>query len=66
MEYLNRIDDFDKGKCISLIAEYRGAVAGYINVYPNAKGGAFGNMGYSEIVDFGVLEKYRKKESEQG
>lgn len=34
--------------------------AGYINVYPDSKQGAFANQGYPEIVDFGVLVKYRR------
>lgn len=33
---------------------------GYINVYLDSKWGAFANQGYPEIVDFGVLEKYRR------
>ena len=28
-------------------------------MYPNSKWGAFANMGLPEIIDFGVLEKYR-------
>lgn len=59
-KYINRISDFNNGKCISLIAEYRGTVAGYINIYLNSTKGAFANEGYSEIVDFGVLEKFRR------
>lgn len=34
---------------------------GYINIYPNSAWGAFGGKGYPEIVDFGVLEKYRNR-----
>lgn len=60
-KYENRLRDRDAGKCVSLAAEYRGRVAGYINVYPDAKYGAFGNRGLPEIVDFGVLEKYRNR-----
>ncbi|MBS6196250.1 MAG: GNAT family N-acetyltransferase [Clostridiales bacterium] len=60
-KYLNRIRDFNSGKCISLVAEYQESVAGYINVYPNASEGPFAHQGYSEIVDFGVLEKFRRK-----
>ena len=55
-----RLRDQAEGKSISLAAEYIGNVAGYINVYPDAEWGAFGGMGLPEIVDFGVLEKYRK------
>lgn len=58
-KYLNRIRDFEQGRCISLVAEFNGLVAGYINVYPDASGGVFAHQGYSEIVDFGVLEKFR-------
>lgn len=59
-KYLHRLEDHQMGKAVSLVAEYQGDVAGYINVYPNATRGAFANQGYPEIVDFGVLEKYRR------
>ncbi|MBQ2765885.1 MAG: GNAT family N-acetyltransferase [Clostridia bacterium] len=59
-KYEMRLRDQAEGKSISLAAEYMGNVAGYINVYPDAEWGAFGGMGLPEIVDFGVLEKYRK------
>ena len=49
-----------EGKSIALVAEYRGAIAGYVNLYPNSGNGPFADRGYPEIVDFGVLEKYRK------
>ncbi len=48
--------DFAAKKAICLVAEYKGNVAGYINVYPN---GPQGDSGRCEIIDFGVLEKYR-------
>lgn len=60
-KYEMRLNDQKDGKCISLVAEYSGNPAGYVNVYPNSEWGAFANQGYPEIVDFGVLEKYRKK-----
>ena len=56
-----RLKDAKDGKCISLVAEHNGVPAGYINVYPDSEWGAFANRGYPEIVDFGVLEKFRKK-----
>lgn len=59
-KYLDRIKDRDEGKCISLVAEFQGEAAGYINVYPDSKWGAYANRGYPEIIDFGVLEKYRR------
>ena len=58
-KYLQRLADQHAGKSISLTAEYSGVPVGYINVYPDCKWGAFGGKGYPEIVDFGVLEKYR-------
>lgn len=59
-KYLMRIEDNCAGKSISLVAECQGNVAGYINVYLDSKWGAFAGEGYPEIVDFGVLEKYRR------
>lgn len=58
-KYTDRLKDRDEGKCIALAAEYKGNVAGYINVYPRSGWGAFADKGYAEIIDFGVLEKYR-------
>lgn len=59
-KYETRLQDQKEGKAVALVAEYQGKVAGYINVYPNSAWGAFANKGYPEIVDFGVLEKYRR------
>lgn len=59
-KYLMRLEHQAAGKSINLIAEYYGNVAGYINVYPNSEWGSFANQGLPEIIDFGVLEKYRK------
>lgn len=59
-KYLMRLDDQKNGRCVSLVAVFDGQPAGYINVYPNCKSGSFGGKGLCEIVDFGVLEKYRK------
>jgi len=60
-KYLQRLQDVKDGKCIALVAEYKGNVAGYLNIYPNSEGGAFGGKGLPELVDFGVLKKYRKQ-----
>ena len=60
-KYLDRLQDQAQGACTSLVAEFDGKVAGYVNVYPNSNRGAFANMGYPEIVDFGVLVKYRNR-----
>lgn len=58
-KYEMRLRHQAEGKSIALVAEYKGHVAGYINVYPDSKWGAFANRGYPEIIDFGVLAKYR-------
>lgn len=60
-KYHKRLKDQSLGKAISLVAEYSGKPVGYINIYPDNTWGAFGGQGYPEIVDFGVLEKYRKR-----
>ena len=59
-EYEIRLQHQKEGRAIALVAEYNGALAGYINVYPDSHWGAFAGRGYPEIVDFGVLEKYRR------
>lgn len=57
-KYLTRIRNQEEGRCVSLVAEYAGSVAGYVNLYFHALAGPF--LDYPEIVDFGVLEKYRR------
>lgn len=59
-KYQMRLRDQAEGTSISLAAEYQKKIAGYINIYPNSKWGAFADQGLPEIVDFGVLEKYRR------
>ena len=58
--YFRRLNDVANGKCVALVAEYRGTPVGYINVYPNAQWGAFAGKGWPEIIDMRVLEKYQK------
>jgi len=60
-KYQTRLRDQAAGKCVSLTAVYKGLPAGYVNVYLTGLGGAFSGKGFPEIVDFGVLEKYRRK-----
>lgn len=60
-KYKRRIADEEKGIAAALTAEYKGLPAGYINVYLNCPAGPFANKNIPEIVDFGVLEKYRNK-----
>lgn len=59
-KYELRLSHQAEGKCIPLVAVYKGNIAGYVNIYPNSERGAFANKKYPEIVDFAVLEKYRK------
>ena len=59
-KYFRRLRDQEAGIAVSLVAEYKGEVVGYLNVYPLSKWGAFGNQGLPELIDFGVLEKYRR------
>lgn len=58
-KYRMRLKHQQEGKCIPLVAEYYNSVVGYVNVYFHASAGPFTDKGYPEIVDFGVLEKYR-------
>ncbi|NCA67617.1 MAG: GNAT family N-acetyltransferase [Clostridia bacterium] len=60
-KFISRLKDVKDGIAISFVAEYDGFPAGYVNIYPNAPWGSFGGMGYTEIIDFGVLEKYRNR-----
>ena len=59
-KYKMRIRDQDAGKCVALAAEFGGKIAGYINLYRNSEYGPFANHGIPEIIDFGVLEKFRR------
>lgn len=58
-KYETRLTDMAEGRATALVALWDGEPAGYINVYPNSMWGAFGGRGLPEIVDFGVLEKFR-------
>jgi GNAT superfamily N-acetyltransferase len=60
-KYEMRLRHQAEGRCTALVAEYQGNAAGYIHVYPHSPNGPFGGQGLPEIVDFGVLEKYRNK-----
>lgn len=60
-KYEMRLRHQAEGRSVALVAEYEGNIAGYINIYPNSQWGAFANRGYPEIIDFGVLVKYRRK-----
>lgn len=58
--YEMRLRDHAGGRSYALVAELDGCVAGYINLYHDAVDGPFAGRGVPEIVDFSVLEKYRR------
>lgn len=58
-KYEMRLQDQSEGRSVSLVAEYEGKPVGYINIYPDSSRGPFGGKGMPELVDFGVLKKYR-------
>ena len=59
--FLSRLREQEEGTCVAIAAEYNGQIAGYIHVYPDSKWGPLGGRGCPEIVDFGVLEKFRRQ-----
>lgn len=60
-KYRNRLKHQSEKRAVALAAEYEGDIAGYVNVYFDPETGAFAGTGHPEIVDFGVLEKYRRR-----
>ena len=54
-----RLRDQEAGRCTPLAAEYCGQTAGYLSVYRRVEHGPFAELGWPELVDFGVLEKFR-------
>lgn len=60
-KYYDRLKDAERGKCVALVAVYGGEPVGYVNVYPASEWGPWGGRGFPEIVDFGVIEKMRRR-----
>ncbi len=56
-----RLRDREEKGALPLVAEYDGEPAGYLTLYPNSAWGALGGKGLPEIVDFNVLERFRRK-----
>lgn len=48
---ITRLKDAADGRAIAIAAEFNGQPAGYVSVYPANTWGAFGGLGYPEIVD---------------
>jgi len=59
-KYLDRLNHQKQGVCISLVACIENNPVGYINVYPSSIEGPTDLIRNPEIIDFGVLEKWRK------
>lgn len=59
--YLMRMREQTEGKCIALTAVYHGHPAGAVYVYFNANEGPYKDKNWPYIVDFSVLQKYRRK-----
>ena len=55
-----RLEERAEGKAVCLTADWCGEPAGYVSVYPNYEHGAFAGR-LPMIVDFAVLEKFRRK-----
>lgn len=59
--FFTRLRDQAEGKAVALVAEYRGQLAGYNNVYSAPPcAGPFEGKGYGAIIDFGVFATYRR------
>ena len=60
-KYEEHLREQAAGHCVSLVAEYHGAPAGYVHVYYPGTEGPFAGQGLPVIVDFGVLQKYQRR-----
>lgn len=60
-KFQKRLWDQEQGLCVSLAAEVDGGAVGYINVYFDPRTGPFVDSGWPELVDFAVLEGYRRR-----
>jgi len=58
--YQKRYDDLNDEIMVTLVAEFKCNVAGYINLIWNPIDGAFAEMKIPEVFDFGVFEKYQR------
>jgi len=59
--FSNRLKDQQDGKATSLVAEYNGNIAGYVNVYIKPFPGVSDNKKPCVIEDFGVFQKFRNR-----
>ena len=63
-KYLTRLKDQEEGRCISVVAEHEGSVAGYVNLYFHQLKGPFASLGY--LSDFHPLCQCGKEISGKG
>ena len=59
-KFITRLNDEREGRCRTFVAEWQGMAAGYVSLYYAAPG-LFAGQNVPEIVDFGVLERYRRR-----
>ncbi len=59
--YHTRLKDQAEGRCIALIAEWDGQVAGNVYLYLSAQEEPFKGRGWPIIVDFGVLQRFQRR-----
>ena len=59
-KHRTRLRDQAAGRCVALAAEYCGQTAGYLSVYFRTEHSPFAGKNWPELVDFGVLEKFRR------
>ena len=59
-KFIRRLNDAEAKKCISIVAEFDGQPAGYVNVYFQPDAGSFAGQDIPVIVDFAVLQKFRR------
>lgn len=56
-----RLAHAEAGRATPLCAVWDGVPVGYVSLYDGPKHGPFVGCGYPEIVDFNVIEKYRRR-----
>ena len=58
---MERLAHVEAGRTIAIVAVWDGAPVGYVSLYDGPIHGPFVGCGYPEIVDFNVLEIYRRR-----
>jgi GNAT superfamily N-acetyltransferase len=58
--FVMRLKDRANNIAVPLVADYNEKIAGYINVYINAKPNPYSEGIFCEIIDFGVFDIFRK------